>query len=267
TADRVMTGAGPVLSTIAGVVYVLILAPILVVVVLAFSADTFIVFPPSGLSTRWFVQLMSNGPLLNALRLSAVIAVLVMVLSLLIGVPAALALSKAQFRGRELVRAFFLAPLLLPTLITGLALLLFFTPLRLTATLPGLALGHMTVTVPFVVRMMTTALSNLPRDIEAAAATLGASPWRVVRRMTLPLAAPGLVACAALSFLLASDETVISLFVAGPRAATLPVEMVRYVEARTDPLIAALSVVLIAATLIVVVLVERLVGLARAVQN
>jgi putative spermidine/putrescine transport system permease protein len=262
-----MTGAGPVLSIVAGVVYAVILAPILVVVTLAFSADTFILFPPSSFSMRWFVQLMQNAVLLNALGLSVQIATVVMTLSLLIGVPAALALSKTQFRGREAIRAFFLAPLLLPTLIAGLALLLFFTPLRLTATLPGLALGHMTITLPFVVRMMTTSFATLPPDIEAAAATLGARPWRVVRRVTLPLAAPGLVACAALSFLLSFDETVISLFVSGPRAATLPVEMVHYVEGRTDPLVAALSVVLIAATLVVVVLVERLVGVARAIQN
>jgi putative spermidine/putrescine transport system permease protein len=261
-----MSGAGPALSILAGIVYAVILAPIIVVVTLAFSVDNYIVFPPSGFSPRWFAQLASNAPLLAALRLSITIATAVAVLSLAIGVPAALALSKARFRGRETVRAIFLAPLLLPTLITGLALLTFFTPLHLTATIAGLALGHMTITLPFVVRMMTTALATLPPDIEAAAATLGASPWRVIRRVTLPLAAPGLIACTALSFLLSFDETVISLFVAGPRAATLPVEMVRYVESRTDPLIAALSTALIAGSLIVVVLVERLVGFARAVQ-
>lgn len=260
-----MTGAGRVLSSFAALVYVLILAPIVVVVMLAFSADNFILFPPSGYSLRWFSQLASNGPLLAALWLSVRIAAVVTLLSLVVGVPAALALAKGRFAGRDALANFFVAPLLLPTLITGLALLLFFSPLRLTATLPGLVLGHMTVTVPFVIRMMTTALANLPDDIEAAAATLGATPWRVVRRVTLPLAAPGLIACACLSFLLSFDETVISLFIAGPRASTLPVEMVRYVEGRTDPLIAALSVVLIVATLAVVLVVERLVGVARAV--
>ena len=260
-----MNGAGPVLSTLAGIVYALILAPIIVVVMLAFSADNFILFPPSGYSLRWFEALSAHAPLLSALGLSLQVASVVTLLSLALGVPAALALAKGTFRGKEALTGFFLAPLLLPTLITGLALLLFFTPLRLTATLPGLVLGHMTVTVPFVIRMMTTALSNLPHDIEAAAATLGATPWRVVRRVTLPLATPGLIACACLSFLLSFDETVISLFISGPRASTLPVEMVRYVEGRTDPLIAALSVVLIIATLIIVVAVERLVGVARAV--
>ncbi|GAU84557.1 ABC transporter permease [Bosea sp. BIWAKO-01] len=260
-----MNGAGPVLSTLAGIVYALILAPIVVVVALAFSADNFILFPPSGYSLRWFRQLAANTPLLNAVVLSAQIACVVTALSLLLGVPAALALDKGRFRGQEALKNFFLAPLLLPTLIVGLALLLFFTPLRLTATLPGLVLGHMTVTLPFVIRMMTTAFSTLPDDIEAAAATLGAKPWRVIWRVTLPLATPGLIACGALSFLLSFDETVISLFLSGPRASTLPVEMVRYVEGRTDPLVAALSVILIVATLIIVVLVERLVGVARAV--
>jgi putative spermidine/putrescine transport system permease protein len=260
-----MNGAGRVLSGLAGLVYALILAPIAIVVALAFSADNFILFPPSGYSLRWFRALSAHGPLLSALWLSVQIASVVTLLSLVIGVPAALALAKGRFAGRDALANFFLAPLLLPTLITGLALLLFFTPLRLTATLPGLMLGHMTVTVPFVIRMMTTAFSTLPDDIEAAAATLGARPWRVVRRVTLPLVTPGLIACACLSFLLSFDETVISLFLSGPRAATLPVEMVRYVEGRTDPLVAALSVVLIVATLIVVVIVERLVGVARAV--
>lgn len=260
-----MTGAGRFLSIAAAIVYAMILAPIVVVVMLAFSADNFILFPPSGYSVRWFLQLFLNKPLLAALLLSAQIAIVVTALSLLIGAPAALALAKGEFRGRDAAKGFFLAPLLLPTLIMGLALLLALTPLRLTATLPGLALGHLIVTVPFVIRMMTTAFSTLPDDIEAAAATLGAKPWRVVMRVTLPLATPGLVACAALSFLLSFDETVISLFLSGPRASTLPVEMVRYVEGRTDPLIAALSVLLIVATLAIVVAVERLVGVARAV--
>ncbi len=113
--------------------------------------------------------------------------------------------------------------------------------------------------------MMTTSFLTLPPDVEAAAATLGAPPWRVAMRVTLPLAAPGLIAAAALSFLLSFDETVISLFVSGPRASTLPVEMVRYVEGRTDPLIAALSVILVTGTILIVLAVERLVGFTRAV--
>jgi putative spermidine/putrescine transport system permease protein len=260
-----MSGAGPVMRLLATIVYAILLAPVVVVLVIAFSADTFIVFPPSGFSLRWFERLVGHPALMSGLRLSLIVAATVTGLSLLLGVPAALALARGEFRGRNALKTFFLAPLLLPTLVMGLALLLAFQPLRLTATLPGLVLAHLTVTVPFVVRMMTTSFLTLPADVEAAAATLGAPPWRVAMRVTLPLAAPGLIAAAALSFLLSFDETVISLFVSGPRASTLPVEMVRYVEGRTDPLIAALSVILVTGTVLIVLAVERLVGFTRAV--
>lgn len=258
-------GAGTVLKVFAALVYVFLLAPVVIVVVISFSADSFIVFPPSGWSMRWYERLFAHDTLMAGLRLSLLVAVIVAVLSLVLGVPAALALAKGQFPGRDALANFFLAPLLLPTLVMGLALLLAFQPWRLTATIPGLVLAHLTVTLPFVIRMMTTAFATLPDDIEAAAATLGAPPWRVFLRVTLPLAAPGLAAATALAFLLSFDETVISLFVSGPRASTLPVEMVRYVEGRSDPMIAALSVILILGTIGIVLIVERLVGVARAV--
>jgi ABC-type molybdate transport system permease subunit len=121
--------------------------------------------------------------------------------------------------------------------------------------------AHLAVTLPFVVRIMVTALSTLPPDLEDAAATLGATPLTVVRRITLP----GLLASGALAFLISFDEVVISLFIVGPRLWTLPVEMYRYVEGHTDPLVAALAVVLITLSLGVVLLVERLVGFMRAV--
>jgi putative spermidine/putrescine transport system permease protein len=112
---------------------------------------------------------------------------------------------------------------------------------------------------------MVTALSTLPPDLEDAAATLGATPLTVVRRITLPLALPGLIASGALAFLISFDEVVISLFIVGPRLSTLPVEMYRYVEGYADPLVAALAVVLITLSLGVVLLVERLLGFMRAV--
>lgn len=258
-------GAGPVLKTLAGLVYALLLAPVVVVVFISFSADSFIVFPPSGYSLRWYERLLGNETLMRGLRLSLLLAACVTLLSLLVGVPAAYAIARGKVPAARALKAFFLAPLLLPTLVLGLALLMALQPLRLTATLPGLALGHMVVTVPFVIRLMITTFSTLPDEVEAAAACLGATPWRVFRRITLPLALPGLGAAAFLAFLLSFDETVISLFLSGPRASTLPVEMVRYVEGRTDPLVAALSVVLIAGTLAIVLLVDRMAGLAKVV--
>lgn len=258
-------GAGRLLGSLAGLALALALAPVIVVIFISFSADSFIVFPPSGYSLRWYERLFANENLMRSLRLSLMLAAAVTALSLLVGVPAAYAIARGRTPGAGALKAFFLAPLLLPTLVLGLAMLMALQPLRLVATLPGLALGHMVVTVPFVIRLMVTTFATLPDEVEAAAASLGATPWRVFRRVTLPLALPGLGAAAFLSFLLSFDETVISLFLSGPRASTLPVEMVRYVEGRTDPLIAALSVVLVTGTLLIVLLVERMVGLARVV--
>ena len=258
-------GAGRALSGFAALVYGVLLAPVVVVIFISFSADSFIVFPPSGYSLRWYERLIGQEALMRGLQLSLGLATVVTALSLLVGVPAAYAIARGEFRGLAVLKAFFLAPLLLPTLVLGLALLMALQPWRLTATLPGLALGHMVVTVPFVIRLMTTTFATLPDEVEVAAASLGASPWRVFRRVTLPLALPGFGASAFLSFLLSFDETVISLFLSGPRASTLPVEMVRYVEGRTDPMVAALSVVLIIGTLAVVLLVERMAGLTKVI--
>ncbi|CAN1496439.1 PotC ABC-type spermidine/putrescine transport system, permease component II [Rhabdaerophilaceae bacterium] len=257
--------AGPLLKFLAALVYVALLAPVVVVILISFSADSFIVFPPSGFSLRWYERLFAHEALMRGLRLSLMLGVLVTVASLLVGVPAAFVIARRLTPGATFLKGFFLAPLLLPTLVMGLALLIAFQPLRLTASLPGLALGHMVVTVPFVIRFMVTAFSTLPDDVEAAAASLGASPWRVVMRVTMPLALPGLLASSFIAFLLSFDETVISLFLSGPRASTLPVEMVRYVEGRTDPMVAALSVILIMGTVGIVLVVERLAGLMRVV--
>jgi putative spermidine/putrescine transport system permease protein len=250
------------LCAVAG--YTLLLAPVLVVAAISFSAGDFLTFPPPGLSTRWYAALFSNAELMAALRNSAVLAVVVAGIALLAGMPAAYAIARLRFPGREAVAGFVAAPLLLPSLVLGLALLLALQPLKLAASWPGLVLAHSMVALPFAVRIMTTAFAAVPKEMEEAAWTLGATPLRAAWRVTLPIAAPGAAAAAALCFLVSFDETVISLFLVGPRLSTLPVEMFRYAENRTDPLVAALAMALIGVALAVVLLVERLVGFNRA---
>ena len=245
--------------------YALLLAPALLVCAISFSAGDFLTFPPPGLSLRWYAALVSNAELMAALRNSAVLAAVVAVIALLAGGPAAYAIARLDFPGRGAIAGFLAAPLLLPTLVLGLALLLALQPVKLAATWPGLVLAHAMVAIPFAVRIMTTAFGAVPKDLEEAAWTLGATPLQAALRVTLPIAAPGAIAAGALCFLVSFDETVISLFLVGPRLSTLPVEMFRYAENRTDPLVAALAMTLIIVALAVVLLVERLVGFTRAV--
>jgi putative spermidine/putrescine transport system permease protein len=145
--------------------------------------------------------------------------------------------------------------------------LLVLQPLGLVATWPGLALGHLVVVLPFVVRLMVSAFEGLPTEIGEAAATLGAPPWRGFLMITLPMVLPGVIASATLAFLVSFDETVISLFLVGPRLVTLPIALFRYTESRADPLVAALAVVLIVLSGVVVVLVDRLAGFTRTISR
>lgn len=248
----------PILATVG---YLFLLSPLAVVTILSFSSGPYLTFPPPGASLRWYAALLGDQPVLEAAGKSVVLALLVTATAILAGFPAALAIARGMVPGW--VAGLLALPLLLPTLVIGLALLMVLQPLGLLATWPGLALGHLMVVLPFVVRLLTTAFASLPIALEDAAATLGARPLQAFLLVTLPLAAPGAVAAATLSFLLSFDETVISLFLVGPRLTTLPVTLFHYAESRVDPMLAALAVSLIVLTLAIVLLVDHLVGVTR----
>lgn len=256
--SRAMAGVG------LGLLYLFLLAPLIVVVLTSFSNDSILAFPPQRWGWGGYLALLGNPGFQRGFRVSIVLALVVTGASLAIGGAAALALARFQVTGRGLLLGLFTAPLLLPGIVLGLGLLMVFARLGLLATFPGLMLAHTLVTLPFVIRILLTALGGIPGELEAAAASLGASPGRVFRRVTLPLMAPGLVAAAALSFLASFDEVVISLFVVGPRLTTLPIEVFHYIEFHADPQVSALSVVLILLTVGLVVVVERSLGVMRA---
>lgn len=241
-----------------------VFVPLIIIFLISFSADTYLVFPPSGWSLRWYEAVWSNENFTAGLRNSAIIAACVMVLSIAIGLPAAYALVRMRFPGREFLQTFLIAPLILPTIVLGLGILVVFFRLQLVSTYFGLVLAHLTLTLPFAVRILATTISNLPLDVEEAATTLGARPWQTFRYVTLPQLTPGLIASSAIAAVLSFDEIVISLFIVGPQVSTLPVEIYRYVDERTDPMVAVMAVLLIAISLGIVLLVERTVGFTRA---
>jgi putative spermidine/putrescine transport system permease protein len=244
--------------------YLFLLAPLIIVLLTSFSDDAYLAFPPQRWGLGGYRGLLENAAFRSGLTVSLLLAAIVTVLTLATGTAAAYALARFRFRGRDLLLALFTAPLLLPGIILGLGLLLVLARLGLLASLPGLVIGHSLVTLPYAIRVIVTALGGIPPELEAAAATLGASPARIFRRVTLPLMVPGMIAAAALSFLASFDEVVISLFVVGPRLTTLPIEIFHYIEYRADPQVAALSVALIALTAILVLVVERSLGILRA---
>jgi len=255
------------LRILAAALLLFLLAPVILVFPISFSADDFIMWPPSGWSLRWYRALQSQGNMASAFGTSLVLASVVTISSLLVAIPAALTIHRRRFAGRDLLLSFLTAPLLLPSIVLALAMLIVFIRNGLVGTWTGVALGHLVLTTPYALRVLLTTLQTMPQDMEDAAGSLGARPFTVFWRITLPLMSRGIVAATALSFLVSFDEVTVSLFLVGPQLVTLPVALFRYVEGSTDPLVAAVSALLILGTLAAVLIIERAMGLRQAIRS
>ena len=258
-------GARRLLGATNALIYLYLLAPILIVVPVSFSAAAFVVFPPRGLSLRWYANFLTSRELTEALWLSIRLAVAVTLAATVIGTLAALALTRYRLPGREAIRTFLMAPIVLPGVVLGIALLIFLNRTPLAQTFGGLFGAHLVVALPYVVRTVAATLEGFDRAVEEAAASLGAPPLAAFWTITLPLIKPGVIAGATFAFITSFDELVVSLFLTGPRLSTLPVQIYNYIEFASDPTIAAISVLLIVFTTAVVLLVERVVGFTRFV--
>lgn len=244
-------------------VYAFVLSPIAVILLASLTAAEYTGFPPEGLSLRWYAEIPRHPEFLDSLWVSLGVAAASGGAATALGTLAALGLARYRFRGRDLLGAFFLAPLMLPAVILGVALLQFYTRAGITRTPLALVFGHLVITVPYVVRLVAAALAGLDPSLERAALTLGATPWRVFRHVTLPLIAPGVVAGAAFAAIVSFDDVSIALFLASPRATTLPVRIFSYIEQTFDPLVTAVCSVLILLTLAAMAVIERSIGLGR----
>jgi putative spermidine/putrescine transport system permease protein len=246
------------------ILFLFLLAPVIVIVVVSFSADSILTFPPSGWSVRWYGELLQAPQFLAGFRVSLIVSCGAAVMAAGVAIPASLALSRGRFRGRAVIESLFLAPLLIPAIVIGLGLLLVFSPLGFKGTYTGLIVANGGLVVPYVMRTTILSLSTMDPRCEEAARTLGATPPAVFRTVTLPLIAPGVIAGVVLAFLLTFDEAVVSFFLVSSRVQTLPIAMFDYVQTRSDPLLAAVSSVLVFLSLMVVVVIERVIGLRRA---
>lgn len=252
------------MRAIVTICFLFLLAPVLLVFPISFSGDSILAFPPGSLSLRWYEALFKNTVMMSAFLTSLEIATIVTILSLVIAIPASYAIVRLKVTGSEFLFNLFTAPLLLPTIVLGLAILIIFASIGFLATFTGLVIGHLVIALPYALRVLSASLGTLGLSCEEAACSLGAKPLAVFRKVTLPMMAPGIVAATALCFLVSFDEVTITLFLTGPRLTTLPVELFHHVESQADPLVASASVILILVTLFVVMIVDRTMGLTKA---
>ncbi|MCP5150676.1 MAG: ABC transporter permease [Ectothiorhodospiraceae bacterium] len=242
-------------------IVVFMLVPLAVVVASSLSASEFLVFPPRGLSLRWYQEILSSREYTAAAWTSLKLACVVTVVSLAIGTAAAIALARSRFPGRELLVGLFLSPLVLPTIIFGIGLLMVFSRYADGPSFAALAVGHVVVTLPYVVRTVSAVLEGADRHAEEAARTMGARWWQRYWHVVIPQCRGGMLAGAFFAFNISFDEAVIALFLRVPGAETLPLTIYSKLEFSPDPSVAAVSSVLIALTVLLIVIAERLLGL------
>jgi putative spermidine/putrescine transport system permease protein len=252
------------LLSITGVMMLFILAPLLVTAAMSVTNTAYVTFPPRGFTLQWYGKALQDPDFLSAMWFSTALAVAATAGALTLGVPAAFALVRIEFTGRETVASVLLSPLVFPVLITGVALLQLFSLLGFDNTPLNMFIGHVLVTAPYVVR--TTAASLLLTDttLEDAARTLGAGNWRVFRRITVPQIAPGLAAGALFAFMISFDNFPISLWLADAQHRPVPLLIFDMIANVFEPSVSAISTLMILFAMAVVLILERIGGLQRA---
>ena len=230
-----------------------LVAPIVIVVILAFSGDGYLRFPPTSLSLQWFARFFGNLQWQRALLSSLVIGAIACVVSTTIGFFAAYAFLRAEFRGKKLMLSLMLTPVIVPSIITAIAMYYLAGRLGLIGNFLWLGLCHAVIAMPIVLLILLSALRAVDPNLERAALGLGGSHTRVFCRVVLPIVLPGVLSAALFAFLASFDELLISLFLAGVRAQTLPVRIWNSLNLQVEPTIAAVSAFLIAITALILV--------------
>ncbi|GGL15003.1 ABC transporter permease [Streptomyces flaveus] len=236
-----------VLTAVATVILLFLALPIVVILVTSFSNNAFASFPPDTWTLNWYKALFADGSKWPAaLSLSALVAAISTVFSLIIGVTAATALVRSELPLRSAVFALVLGPLLIPQIVTALGLFLLFEPAAMLGSPLAIALGHTVLASPIAVLILIATLRGIDERLEDAAASMGAGRLTIARKITFPLAAPGMIAAAIFSFITSFDEFYISQFLSSVDTVTLPVRVYNSLTFDIDPSVTAISAILIA---------------------
>ncbi|MFT4067605.1 ABC transporter permease [Paraburkholderia sp.] len=255
--------------TLVVLVYLFILSPLVFVIWLSFFKDAIFTFPPSGYTASWYMNAWRNASFANGFVFSLQLAVLAALIGVSVGVAAALGISRRRTRGAALINLLLLAPLVVPGIVAGIAIYLFYLRaedllnIDLVGTFGGLLLAHVCLTIPWTMRLVSAALGGLDTSVEEAARNLGASAWQTFWRVTLPMLRPAIVASALFSFIISFENLELALPLVGPGHTTLPIAILEYLEFNLDPTIAAVSSVQIVLLGIVMLITDRFVKLSQ----
>jgi len=250
-----------------GLVFIFLIAPLVTVVSTSFSDSAVLAFPPSGFTLKWYRSI--SPEFWAALRVSLIVSTSTTAIAVVAGTAASLALVRGRFPGRVILSAYCMSPLMVPSLVIGVAAFQFasriwdWTGYSLMGSMLGLVLGQSAFTIPFVIRSAIAGQAHLDRTVEEAAMNLGASPAQTFFRVTLPMLLPGVISGAVFAFVMSFDDVPIALFLGGGDATTFPVKIYTSVEFNFDADLMAVSTIVVACSLVVMTIVERLIGIDK----
>jgi putative spermidine/putrescine transport system permease protein len=250
-------------NLISGILCVLLIAPILIVVAISFGESSYMVFPPSSFSTKWYEDFFTSPEWMSSLMVSLLIALLSSLISTTLGFLGAYSLVRGKYRNKKLIISFCLLPLIVPSIITAVALYFASVPLELVGSKVWIAVCHAALAIPVVLLILISSLQGIDESIERAAESLGASKFYTFTRIVIPMATPGIMSAAFFSFLTSFDELIISLFLSGLESETMPVRIWNSLLMNIEPVIASISSFLIVIT-VSLLLLELLVRKLRA---
>lgn len=251
----------PLLILLTIVVYVFLLGPLIIIFGSSVSDTSFLAFPPQGITLHWFANIWEISAFRRTIITSMQIALLGTALALLIGIPAAYALNRYRIQLPGWLSTLFVLPILVPEIVIGFSLL---RSVNVGAGVPvffALLIGHTLLVLPYVVRVISASLASFDFSIEEAAISLGSRPVKTFFTIVLPNVRSGMIAAFILSFITSINDVSVSLFLTGPGVSTLPIQILAHVEQFFDPTIASVSVLLMGLTIIVMIIVERTLGL------
>ncbi|MCW0001505.1 ABC transporter permease subunit [Pararhizobium sp. YC-54] len=240
-------------------ILIFLTAPLIVVVILSFSSSPFVVFPPPGLSLQWWRKLANATDWHQSFLFSIQLGIAAAFIATIIGTMGAFWLVRTKFMFKKALFLFSLSPLMVPVVIIATSLYVFEARIKMLGTFSGLVIGHVLLSVPYVIVVMSAALRNFDTSLEPAAAVHGARPLQVLRLVTLPILKPTLLTAGLLAFLTSFDELLVGIFLLGRQTPTLPIKFWADIKYQIDPLLSAAStliVVLVTASIITVQLIR-----------
>ncbi|MDE1549143.1 ABC transporter permease [Jeotgalibaca caeni] len=250
------------LAFFALLVFLFLFFPLLIIVITSFGENPTIQFPIEGFTFKWYANVFQVSGFLSSFWLSIRVSFLATLLALAVGVPSAYALSRHSFPGRKALKNFFLSPTIIPGVVVGFSMFQFIVIRLQLPIFQGLLLGHFLISLPYIIRVVGSSMEQLDFSLEEAAWTLGSTKLKTFFQVVLPNITSGIFASFMLAFINSFNNIPVSQFLSGPGVTTLPTNLMSYIEYNYDPTVSALSVLLMLGTILLMVLIEKTLGLA-----